>query len=75
MRSATKGPQPGSDLTPRGREVLGPMVGGMSNRGIAEALVVSQSTAKFPVGRILAKLGAGSRSEAVTIALQHHLVD
>jgi two-component system, NarL family, response regulator LiaR len=75
VRSARKGPKPGSDLTPREREVLGLMVRGMSNREIAEALVVSQSTAKFHVSRILAKLGASGRTEAVTIALQHHLVD
>jgi NarL family two-component system response regulator LiaR len=75
VRSATKGPQPGSDLTPREREVLGLMVRGMSNKEIAQALVVSQSTAKFHVSRILAKLGASGRTEAVTIALQHRLVD
>jgi len=75
VRSATKGPQPGSDLTPREREVLGLMVHGMSNKEIAQALVVSQSTAKFHVSRILAKLGASGRTEAVTIALQHRLVD
>jgi len=35
---------------------------------------VSQSTAKFHVSRILAKLGASGRTEAVTIALHHGLV-
>ena len=74
VRSATKGPQPGSDLTPREREVLGLMVRGSSNKEIAQALVVSQSTAKFHVSRILAKLGASGRTEAVTIALHHGLV-
>jgi two-component system, NarL family, response regulator LiaR len=74
VRSATKGPQPGSDLTPREREVLGLMVRGMSNKEIAQDLVVSQSTAKFHVSRILAKLGASGRTEAVTIALHHGLV-
>jgi NarL family two-component system response regulator LiaR len=74
VRSATKGPQPGSDLTPREREVLGLMSQGLSNKEIAEALVVSPSTVKFQVSRILSKLSASSRTEAVALAVQHHLV-
>jgi len=65
---------PGFDLTEREREVLSLMVNGLSNQQIAEKLVVSLSTAKFHVSSILSKLNAGSRTEAVSIALQHHLV-
>ena len=50
------------------------LVQGLSNQHIAEKLFVSLSTAKFHVSRILSKLNAGSRTEAVSIALQHHLV-
>ena len=42
---------------------------------IAERLVVGQSTVKFHVSSILGKLGVQTRTEAVALALQHHLVD
>ena len=64
----------GFDLTDREREVLALMVKGLNNNEIAERLVVSRSTAKFHVSSILSKLGAASRTEAVAIALQNHLV-
>jgi NarL family two-component system response regulator LiaR len=67
-------PEVGHDLTPREREVLDLMVKGLDNNKIAEALVVSRSTVKFHVSNILSKLYATSRTEAVVIALQHHLV-
>jgi NarL family two-component system response regulator LiaR len=65
---------PGFDLTDREREVLELMVEGLNNKQIAERLVVSVSTAKFHVSSILSKLNATSRTEAVSIALQNHLV-
>ena len=51
------------------------MVKGLSNVDIAERLVVSQSTIKTHVSSILAKLGVTSRTEAVALAVQHHLVN
>jgi len=70
-----KDPQPvGHDLTEREREVLELMVKGLDNNKIADALVVSRSTVKFHVSNILGKLYATSRTEAVVIAMQHHLV-
>lgn len=68
-------PKLGQDLTNRECEVLALMVEGLSNLTIAERLVVSESTAKFHVSNILSKLEAGSRTEAVALALQHHIVD
>jgi NarL family two-component system response regulator LiaR len=65
---------PGFDLTDREREVLALMADGLNNQQIAERLVLSVSTAKFHVSSILSKLGAASRTEAVSIALKNHLV-
>ena len=62
------------DLRPREREVLAMLVKGMSNPEIAERLTVNSLTAKFHVSNVLYKLGVASRSEAVALALQYHLV-
>jgi NarL family two-component system response regulator LiaR len=75
VRAASQEPAPGQDLTPREREVLALMVEGLNNREIAERLIVSQSTVKFHVSSILSKLGATSRTEAVALAVQHHLLN
>lgn len=64
----------GHDLTPREREVLVLMVEGLQNPEIAERLIVSRATAKAHVSHILSKLGASTRMEAVSLALQHKLV-
>lgn len=66
--------QPGYDMTDREREILALMVEGLSNGEIAKRLVVSQSTVKFHVSNILSKLGVTSRTEAVVLAVKHHLV-
>lgn len=67
-------PDLGADLTDREREVLNLMVTGMNNRTIAQNLTVSQSTVKFHVSNILAKLHSRARTEAIGVALRHHLV-
>lgn len=64
----------GDNLTSREREVLRLVVTGMSNRAIAQALTVSQSTVKFHMSNILAKLHSKARTEAISVALRHHLV-
>jgi NarL family two-component system response regulator LiaR len=73
---ATTGPKaPGFDLTDRERAVLTLMVRGMGNSQIADHLVISPSTTKFHVSNILSKLGVSTRTEAVAVALQNHLVE
>lgn len=62
------------DLSVREREVLACIMGGLSNAEIAQELVISLSTAKFHVSRILAKLNVSNRAEAVSLALQEGLV-
>lgn len=65
---------PGHDLTEREREVLALMIDGRNNTEIAERLIVSRSTVKFHVSNILSKLQVSSRTEAVALALQRHLI-
>lgn len=57
-------------LTSREREVLELLAEGQTNRAIALRLGISEHTAKFHVGAVLAKLGAASRAEAVALAVR-----
>jgi len=66
--------QLGHDLTEREHAVLALMVKGLDSSQIAEQLIISRSTVKFHVSNILSKLQATSRTEAVAVALQHHLI-
>jgi two-component system, NarL family, response regulator YdfI len=61
-------------LTSREVEILGLMAEGMSNRAIAARLGISSHTAKFHVASILEKLGARSRTEAVTFGVRQGLI-
>jgi DNA-binding NarL/FixJ family response regulator len=61
-------------LTAREAMVLRLMALGLGNKEIASRLDISEHTAKFHVSSILAKLGAASRTEAVTIGMTRGLV-
>jgi DNA-binding NarL/FixJ family response regulator len=61
-------------LTPREQNVLQLLAQGLQNKEIAAQLVITERTVKFYVSSILSKLGAGNRTEAVTIAVQRGLV-
>jgi DNA-binding NarL/FixJ family response regulator len=64
----------GESLTAREHEVLELVAAGLPNKAIARELGISEHTAKFHVGSLLGKLGAGSRTEAVTIATRHGIL-
>jgi DNA-binding NarL/FixJ family response regulator len=53
-------------LTTREREVLALLAEGAGNKEIAAKLNISENTAKFHVSSILGKLGAATRTEAVS---------
>ncbi|MGH2448574.1 MAG: response regulator transcription factor [Chloroflexota bacterium] len=61
-------------LTAREIEVLGLLAEGVSNKAIAAKLAISEHTVKFHVASILAKLDAGSRTEAVIAGIRQGLV-
>ena len=61
-------------LTPRELEVLPLLAQGLLNKEIADRLDITERTVKFHVSSILGKLGAGNRTEAVSIAAQRGLV-
>jgi two-component system, NarL family, response regulator LiaR len=74
IQKVNEPPPPGQDMTEREKEILALMVEGLSNNEIAERIIVSQSTVKFHVSNILSKLGVTGRTEAVVLAVKHHLV-
>ena len=57
--------EPLEPLSPREAQVLDLLASGLSNRGIGRRLGISESTAKFHVNALLAKLEARNRTDAV----------
>ncbi|GAA0229632.1 helix-turn-helix transcriptional regulator [Saccharothrix mutabilis subsp. mutabilis] len=62
-------------FTPRERSVLGLVALGRTNREVGEELFISEKTVSVHLTRIMAKLGASRRAEAVAIAFDRGLLD
>lgn len=69
----TYGEELGASLTSREKDVLGLLVQGDTNAEIARGLLVSRSTVKLHVQRILAKLGVSDRTQAAARAVELNL--
>lgn len=67
-------PQASGPLTPREMEVTRLLAEGLPNKSIAARLGISEHTVKFHVNAIMGKLGAQSRTEAVTQATRLGLI-
>ena len=65
---------PADPLTAREREVLQLVSQGLSNKLIARELQVSEHTVKFHVSSIFAKLGAASRTDAISRGARQGLI-
>jgi len=61
-------------LSPREIEVLRMIAEGLGNKEIASKLRISDHTVKFHISSIFAKLGASSRTEAVTIGIRGGMI-
>jgi DNA-binding NarL/FixJ family response regulator len=65
---------PRIDLTPREHEVLGLAAKGLRNRDIAHVIGRTEETVKVHLKHVMAKLGVGDRTEAVTLAMQRGII-
>jgi NarL family two-component system response regulator LiaR len=74
LRDMTRTKLPGGDLTEREREILLELAHGLSNREIADKLVIGEETVKTHVGNILSKLHLRHRHQTVIYALKHGLL-
>lgn len=73
--TATRAETTHDHLTARELEVLKLAARGITNREIADSLCISVRTVQVHLSNVFAKLGVGSRTEAVVWALRHGLFD
>ena len=64
-----------ADLTDRQLDVLRLLAAGLSNREIAERLVISPRTAERHAQDVYRKIGLSTRAGAALYAMEHGLVD
>jgi DNA-binding CsgD family transcriptional regulator/tetratricopeptide (TPR) repeat protein len=62
-------------FTPRERSVLALVAAGRTNREVGEELFISEKTVSVHLSRIMAKLGANRRAEAVALAYDRGLLE
>ncbi|MGX7829354.1 helix-turn-helix transcriptional regulator [Actinokineospora sp. 24-640] len=62
-------------FTPRERAVLALVAQGRTNRQVGDELFISEKTVSVHLSRIMAKLGASRRAEAVAVAYDRGLLD
>ena len=62
------------EITSRETEVLRMLAEGLVNKEIAARLGISEHTVKFHISSILDKLGASTRTEAVTLGIRRGLI-
>lgn len=75
-RTAHPAPPNGKELlTPRELDVLRALAQGMTNREIAETLVISETTVKTHISSILSKLQLADRTQAALWAVREKLLD
>ncbi len=76
LRNAHQLPSPNQDfdLTARELEVLKLIAEGLSNKEIAQKLVISPSTVKFHLTNTLYKMHVDTRAEALTLAAKRGLI-
>lgn len=74
MRRRSASGDPFADLTERERDVLKTLARGFSNKEIAQALFLTETTVKGYVSTVLSKLGVSDRTQAALIAVRHGLV-
>lgn len=65
---------PLAELSPRQKEILIAISNGLSNNQIALQLDISAESVKTHIAKLFNKIGAGSRSEAVAIAIRKHML-
>ena len=71
---APSAPAPGEPLTAREMEVLRRLAQGLSDKEIADRLVISVPTVRGHLRSVYAKLDVPSRSAAIRAALDRHLI-
>ncbi len=72
--AADAAPAEPDPLTPRERSVLALVAEGRTNRQVGAALFISEKTVSVHLSRVMAKLGASSRTEAVSVAYDRGLL-
>jgi DNA-binding NarL/FixJ family response regulator len=67
-------PEPVNELSPRDYQILEGLADGLTDREIAERLMISPNTAKSYTKRLLQNMGARNRLQALVIALRQGLI-